>query len=110
MFRFYLRQLFKAFFPRSRRRSRRVVHKAVLPYRPHMEALEDRWMPAVVTYTTATAVLDFTADNGIADEVKVTAPTANQVAIQVGNGDSITLAGDAAGNANFTLNGTNDTL
>src|SRR6266542_1751489 len=95
MFRFYLRQLFKAFFPRSRRRSRPVVSRAtVLPYRPHVEPLEDRWLPAVVTYTSATALLDFTADAGDTDAVTVTAPTANQVVIQVGNGDAIVLAGE----------------
>ena len=72
MFRFYLRQLFKAFFPRSRRRSRRAIRKAVLPYRPHMEPLEDRWLPAVVTYTSATALLDFTANASITAPVTVT--------------------------------------
>ncbi|MBI1918657.1 MAG: autotransporter-associated beta strand repeat-containing protein, partial [Planctomycetes bacterium] len=109
MFRFYLRQWLKAFFPRSRRRSRRVVRKVVHPYRPHVEPLEDRWLPAIVTYSASVAVLDFTADNGDADDVMVTAPMANQVVIQVGNGDSITLSGDAATSGDFTLSTTTNT-
>jgi uncharacterized repeat protein (TIGR01451 family) len=81
--------------------------------RPQIEHLEDRTVPAVVTYTSVSALLDFTADAGDADKVTVTAPAANQVVIQVGNSDAITLAGDAASNVDFTLSTTataNDTL
>ena len=86
--------------------------------RPHrarlrVEPLEDRWMPAVVSYTSATALLDFTAAASVPDTVTVTSPTANRVVIQVDNGDSITLTGDAVGNPSFTLSSTsnaNDTL
>ena len=78
-----------------------------------LERLEDRTAPAVVTYTSATQLLDFTADVGDVDAVTVSVPAANQVVIRVGNGDALTLAGGALSNADFNLSTTttaNDTL
>jgi len=78
-----------------------------------LEHLEDRTAPAVVTYTSATELLDFTAAAGDVDAGTVAAPAANQVVIRVGNGDAMTLAGNAISNADFALSTTvnaNDTL
>src|SRR5205823_5938081 len=105
MFRFYLRQLFKAFLPRSRRRRRPIARKRTHNYRPQLEGLEDRLVPATVTYTQSTGLLQF-AGLTTADNVSVMAPAANQVVIQVGNADSVTLAGDAATSADFSLSTT----
>src|SRR5436305_6910207 len=100
MFRSPWRQLLNSLFARTTRRTGR---KPVLRSRPRLEVLEDRLVPATVTYTTATQLLDFTADAGEADAVTVAAPAVNQVRIQVGNGDAITLAGNAVANPNFVL-------
>jgi hypothetical protein len=76
-----------------------------------MELLEDRLAPALVTYTAATKLLDFTAAAGRADNVTVTAPAANSVRIVVAAGDTISLAGDvgtgfalSAGNTQLDIN------
>ncbi len=68
-----------------------------------LEALEDRTVPATVTYTTATHSLQFVADAGKSDSVFVSAPAPNQVLIQVTGGDTLTLDGDAVGNPDFVL-------
>src|SRR5437016_6069172 len=81
----------------------RTIRKAPRRIRPALEALEDRTAPALVSYTNATGLLTFSADAGDTDNVTVTAPLANQVVIQVGNSDSISLAGDAGTNPNFVL-------
>jgi probable HAF family extracellular repeat protein len=78
-----------------------------------LSRLEDRLAPAVVSYTTASGALTFTADPGEADVVSVSAQAANQVQIRVGSGDAIALTGDAVANANFVLSSfaaPNDTL
>src|SRR2546423_874901 len=107
------------YYARSPVKKRGAVHdsprvrKRRHVFGPHVEVLEDRTAPAVVTYTQSTGLLDFTADAGETDNVAVTAPAANQVQIVVGNGDSITLAGDALANPDFVLSTTtnpNDTL
>jgi hypothetical protein len=102
MFRtWWVHRLFGRPFPRRARRARAV--------RPQVTWLEDRTVPATVTYTAATDLLVFQADAGEADAVTVTAPAANQVVVQVGGGDTITLAGDAAP-PDFVLSGGNATL
>ncbi|HTK77884.1 MAG TPA: PEP-CTERM sorting domain-containing protein, partial [Gemmataceae bacterium] len=68
-----------------------------------LSRLEDRLPPAVVSYTSSSGALTFTADPGDADVVSVLAPTANQIQIRVGNGDAIVLSGDAVANASFVL-------
>ncbi|GEM_PF-702097 len=93
------------------RRSRRKV-PAKPSCRLRLEYLEERCTPATVTYTQAIGLLQF-AGLTTSDDVTVTAPAANQVVIQVGNADQITLAGDAAASADFLLSTTtnaNDTL
>src|SRR5438105_2332942 len=81
-------------------------------YLLQLERLEDRLAPATVTYTQTSGLLVF---DGLptADVVSVAEPAANQVTIQVGNADSISLAGDAATSADFSLSTTtnaDDTL
>jgi len=97
-------RLFTSLFARARRRKTGPSLRPRLTpaYRPRMEALEDRVVPATITYTQATGLLQFTADPGKSDNVTITAPAANMVQIEVGNGDSITLAGDAATSADFS--------
>jgi hypothetical protein len=98
---------------RANRAAQRVSHGAANVRRLALLRLEDRMVPAVVSYTTASGALTFTGDAGEADIVSVSAPAANQVQIRVGNGDAITLAADAAANANFVLSSSvtpNDTL
>lgn len=93
--------------------SRLFERRAPKTYRPKLERLEDRATPATVNYTSASGFLQFVADFGEADAVTVTSSAANTVQIQVGNGDSIVLAGDAIANADFALSTTtsaNDTL
>ena len=75
--------------------------------------LESRSMLASVGFDAGVGVLDFAADSGQVDIVAVSAPTATALQIQVGNGDSIALRGDAVGNADFVLSSTaatDDTL
>src|SRR4051794_33980885 len=81
------------------------IRKAQRRTRPWLVALEDRTAPAVVTYTAATDLLDFTAGVGKADNVSVTAPAANTVRIVVAAGDTITLTGDTG--TGFTLSAGN---
>ena len=78
-----------------------------------VESLEPRNLLASVSFDDGAGLLAFEADAGQADVVSVAAPTATSLQIQVGNGDSISLQGDAVGNADFVLSQTvvaNDTL
>ena len=81
---------------------------------PHLETLEDRRLLAVVSYDAASDALTFTADAGDADDVTIVGDNfANTLQILVGNGDAITLAGDANAGNGFVLSTTvtaNDTL
>ncbi len=96
------------------RDARRGRLARLMTRRPHVEALEDRRLLAVVGYTAGTDALTFTADAGEVDNVQIVGSTgANTLTITVGNGDAITLADDAVANANFVLSTTvtaNDTL
>ena len=88
-----------------RRRHRRAIST--------FESLEARNLLASVSFNAGDGSLAFVADAGQADVVDVSAPTATSLQIQVGNGDSISLLGDAAGDAAFVLSQTNvanDTL
>ncbi len=97
---YYWRKLLDSLTFRPRRRkSRRPPPRRLVTrhaYRPRLEALEDRAVPAIVSYNAGADLLQFLADAGDTDAVMVTAPVANQVRIEVGNGDTIVLAGDAA--------------
>ena len=92
----------------SRKRRRRLKRTTST-----FESLEARNLLASVSFDANVGSLAFVADAGQADIVDVSAPTATSLQIQVGNGDSISLLGDAAGNAAFVLSQTNvadDTL
>jgi len=71
--------------------------------KPMLEILEVRLAPAVVSYNSSSNELDFTAVAG--KTIIMTAPGSNQIEIQV-TSDTITLGGDASGNANFSGGGT----
>jgi len=75
-----------------------------------VERLEDRRTPATVTYTTASGALQFAADAGDVDSVTISAASANTVQIDVANGDTIVLAGDAIANGDFVLSNGDTTL
>ena len=72
-----------------------------------LEELEDRALLSAVTYNALTQQLDFVADNGVDDELQIWQPDGSTLQIQVGAGDTITLQGDAIGNPDFTLIGSN---
>ncbi len=77
------------------------------------EKLEARNLLAAVSFDGGPGLLEFTADVGEVDVVEVSTPAADSLQILVGNGDEISLQGDAAANANFVLSTTstvNDTL
>lgn len=77
------------------------------------ESLEPRNLLASVSFDAGAESLVFQADAGQADEVTVSETTGGSLQIQVGNGDSIVLQGDAAGNSDFVLSQTvvaDDTL
>lgn len=77
------------------------------------EQLESRQLLAVVGFESGLGLLTFTAGAGLVDTVTVSQPDATTVQILVGNGDAISLVGDATGNAAFQLSQTsvpNDTL
>ena len=67
--------------------------------------LEPRNLLASISFDAGTGLLSFEADAGQADvvDVSVNSVASDLLQIQVGNGDSITLLGDAAGNADFVL-------
>ncbi|MDB4778092.1 calcium-binding protein [bacterium] len=78
-----------------------------------IEELEPRNLLATIGFDSGTGLLALTADAGEVDQVIVSSPSADTLQIQVGNGDSITLSGDAASNPNFVLSQAvvaNDTL
>ena len=105
----WLESLFGFAFSRENRRSRRRPKR----YDLVTESLEARNLLASVSFDAGLSQLDFQADAGEVDIVSVSSPAADVLQIQVGNGDSITLAGDAVGNADFVLSQTsvaNDTL
>ena len=101
-----LQQLFTV---KQSRRTRRKYRSQVLS----IEKLEKRNLLAAVSFDAGSGLLSFTADAGQADIVTVSSPAEDVLQIQVGNGDSITLADDADGNTDFTLSQTavaDDTL
>ena len=76
------------------------------------QKLENRNLLASVGFDSSTP-LTFTADGGQADSVTVSEPTSGVLQIQVGNGDSIELFGDALSDSSFQLSQSvvpNDTL
>jgi Ca2+-binding RTX toxin-like protein len=92
---------------RTKRRRDRVKNEL------QFETLEAKNLLASVSFDAAAESLTFQADAGEVDIVAVSAPTAGTLQIQVNGGDEIVLAGDAVGNAGFTLSQTstaNDTL
>jgi VCBS repeat-containing protein len=64
---------------------------------------------ATIDYDAGTDTLTFTADASQADLVTITSPAANQLQIDVGNGDTIVLGAGATGTG-FTLNGASTQL
>ena len=101
-----LQQLFTV---KQSRRTRRKYRSQVLS----IAKLEKRNLLAAVSFDAGSGLLSFTADAGQADIVTVSSPAEDVLQIQVGNGDSITLADDADGNTDFTLSQTavaDDTL
>ena len=93
---------------KSRRRAARISSKSF-----SFERLEDKNLLATVGFDSGSGLLSFTADAGEVDIVNVSLVSDNTYEIQVGNGDEISLQGDAAGNADFVLSQTNtanDTL
>ncbi len=68
-----------------------------------IEQLESRQLLASVAFDAANSLLTFTADAGQVDTVLVSSSTPQQLEIQVGVGDVITLAGDAVNNPDFNI-------
>ena len=68
-----------------------------------MELLEARTMLATIGFDSGSGLLTFAADAGVADIVSVSSPQEDILQIQVGNGEAITLEGDAVGNPDFQL-------
>src|SRR5262245_52406927 len=84
MFRFYLRQLVRSFFPRSRRRSRLTPHKRVHSYRPHLEGLEDRTVPAIqLTYGGTGTPLTLSDLTGTQDNVTISEQAGNMLQLDL---------------------------
>ncbi len=84
----------------------RITTAARKSVKPTLEKLEDRVAPATVGYTGGE--LDITASAG--EPITVTAPGSNQLQIQLIPGDTITLAGSASTNTNFTRSPDTSTL
>ena len=93
----------------SRKHRRRSKARTGLQF----ETLETKNLLASVSFDASAELLTFQADAGQADIVAVSAVSEDTLQIQVGGGDQIVLAGDAVGNADFSLSQTataNDTL
>src|SRR5262245_24852676 len=83
MFRFYLRQLFRAFLPRSRRR-RAVARKRVHGYRPFVEGLEERWLPAIqLTYAGTGGALSLDEVSAAGDNITISEVTTGVLRIDL---------------------------
>lgn len=85
-------------------RKRRTSHRRT----GSVEHFESRLMLSAVTFEAG--ALTFHADANSNDEVEVSAPDANTLVIDVGNQDSISLSGAAAGNANLVLSNNDSVL
>ena len=91
----------------NKRKSRRRVSSVKPPLQA--EVLEDRTLLSSVSYTAATDQLNFDGTLN-ADTVSVSSPAANTLQIDVGMGDTISLADDALGNSDFVLSNGGQTL
>lgn len=97
---------------KHREARRRRLANLMTKRAPQVETLEDRNLLAVVGYDAAFNDLTVDGDAGEADDIQLVG-SGDTLTITVGNGDEITLAGDAVANADFVLSTTtspNDTL
>ena len=99
----WLISLKDAFFSLGGRNSRKRRKRTRPLNEQRMELLEARNMLATIGFDAGSGLLTFEADAGVADIVSVSSPSQDVLQIQVGNGESITLAGDAVGNPDFQL-------
>src|SRR5262245_42195405 len=110
MFRFYLRQLVRSFFPRSRRRNSRPVRKLIRTYRPWMEQLEDRVTPSVSSsFNGGALVLTFSGTNNDTITIQSQNTAANDFKVNASAGTTLDgTAGNSEtfiGVASITVNG-----
>ncbi|MGE0757563.1 MAG: autotransporter-associated beta strand repeat-containing protein, partial [Pirellulaceae bacterium] len=84
-----------------KRRQRRDALRHEVGRLLRLESLEDRRLLATVHYDDVNDIVTFTAEAGIADQITVTTPAANQVRIDVL--DTLTLQGAAVGHPSFNL-------
>ena len=100
---------------KKNRKFRRRTRKQSLT----IQSLEQRNLLASVSFdagffngdaaANGLGLVTFVADDGQSDAVTVSSPSANTIQIQVGNGDAISLQGNATGNSNFVQTA-NDTV
>ena len=106
----WLNDIMRSLFPLApKQRRRRKSGASSLQF----SSLEPKNLLATVSFDAGAEQLTFQADSGVVDTVTVSAASPNTLQIQVGAGEQIALAGDAVGNADFTVSQTasvDDTL
>jgi FG-GAP-like repeat len=97
MIRFSWRRLLNSLVsPTPCRGGQRRLRKAVPPYRPQLEGLEDRWVPAIqLTYGGPNTALMLTEVSAASDNVTISEPVAGTLRIDL-NGDTFDAGSTAA--------------
>lgn len=102
----FLRSVVKSLSPHPRARKNRAPGRSLVPLRA--EQFETRALLSAVSFNGGT--LEFEADAGETDLVTVSAPDADTLRIDVGNGDAIVLDAAIAADPAFTLSNGDATL